>query len=75
MDTSGDTSDIDGKSANEKLRAKTLLHSTTVARGGQHFCFVCKKASFKIAQPFKTHVIEEADIANRVGGLGLGLQL
>ncbi|XP_013855169.1 uncharacterized protein LOC106510978 [Austrofundulus limnaeus] len=30
---------------------------------GQNFCFVCKKAQFKIARHFKTHEKEDPDIA------------
>lgn len=54
-----------GQSTNEQSTNRTsdTVHSTTVAGGGQNFCFVCKQAHFKIARHFKTHLKDNADIA------------
>ncbi len=53
-------SDISGITRNETSTNTT--DSTSIAKG-LNFCFVCKKANFKIARHFKVHVKENADIA------------
>ncbi|XP_050957643.1 uncharacterized protein LOC127158626, partial [Labeo rohita] len=56
-----DISHISGITANETSANTT--DSTTIAKKGLNFCFVCKKAHFKIARHFKVHVKENAEIA------------
>ncbi len=43
--------------------SENTTDSTSIAKKGLHFWFVCKKAQFKIAQHFKVHTKENADIA------------
>lgn len=51
----GDTSDINGKSANEKPTVKNS--DTNICIKMTFFCFVTKKANFKIASHLKTHLV------------------
>lgn len=50
----GDTSDINGKSANEKPTVKNS--DTNICIKMTFFCFFTKKANFKIASHLKTHL-------------------
>ncbi len=43
--------------------SENTTDSTSIAKKWLHFWFVCKKAQFKIAQHFKVHTKENADIA------------
>ena len=65
MDLGDTDSVISGKSANEEAadKASDTVQSTTVAGRGQNFCFFCKRSCLKIARHSKTHVNEDADIA------------
>ncbi len=56
-----DISHISGITENET--SENTTDSTSIAKKGLNFCFVCKKAHFKIARHFKVHVKENADIA------------
>lgn len=55
--------DLDNTNSDISVTEQRIDNTTIVAGGRHNFCFVCKKASSKLAQHFKTHVKEDADIA------------